>query len=277
MATVLKGTGAGLRRANEALERNRRDLEARVSERSEALRASQARIIHQEKMAAFGLLSAGIAHEVGNPLAAVSSLVQMLQRRDPDAYTSEKLDLAGRQLARIQRTIRELTDFARPAPAEAGRVSVVEIVEEVLGVAKYYHRTGDRDLSTRLAADLPTLVAPRDHLTQVVLNLVFNAIDATTKGGRIAVDASVERDHLILSVADDGRGITQEDRERIFQPYFTTKPRGTGLGLFVSKQIVEELGGTLEFCSAEGAGTTFRVALPVMRRGLGLVLQEAQR
>ena len=113
---------AEFERLNRELGSIREDLEKRVEERTDALRASQARVIHQEKMAAFGLLAAGIAHEVGNPLAALSSLVQILKRRRPDAYTAEKLDLAGRQLHRIERTIRELIDFSRPASATVSRV-----------------------------------------------------------------------------------------------------------------------------------------------------------
>ncbi len=262
LASLLKETEARLERANEALSRHGEELEGRVAERSAALRASQARVIHQEKMAAFGLLAAGIAHEVGNPLAALSSLVQMLQRRRPDDYTAEKLDLAGRQLGRIQRTIHELVDFARPASPAPGRVRLDEVLDEVLAVAKYYHRTGDRDFTTDVAHDLPTLAAPRDYLTQVVLNLVFNAIDATAKRGKIDVSIGVGPGHVTLTVADDGRGIAAEDRDRLFEPYFTTKPRGTGLGLFVSRQIVEELGGSIDFTSDPGCGTVFRVVLP---------------
>jgi two-component system, NtrC family, sensor kinase len=265
---LLKKAEARLERANETLEQHGAELERRVAQRSAALRASQARVIHQEKMAAFGLLAAGIAHEVGNPLAALSSLVQMLQRRKPDPYTVEKLALADRQLGRIQRTIRELVDFARPASPAPGRVRLDEVVDEVLAVAKYYHRTGDRDLSTDVPDDLPTLAAPRDYLTQVVLNLVFNAIDATTRGGRIHVAISESPGTVTLSVSDDGRGIAPEDRAKLFQPYFTTKPRGTGLGLFVSRQIVEELGGSLDFTSEPGSGTVFRVVLPAAVRSL---------
>ena len=142
-------------------------------------RASQARVIHQEKMAAFGLLAAGIAHEVGNPLAALSSLVQILMRRGPEAYTAEKLDLAARQLQRIERTIRELIDFSRPASTVISRVRVSEVVDEALGIAKYYQRTKQRSITTDVPADLPAVVGVRDYLTQVVLNLVLNAVDAT--------------------------------------------------------------------------------------------------
>ena len=179
-----------------------------MAERSAALRASQARVIHQEKMAAFGLLAAGIAHEVGNPLAALSSLVQMLQRRGPDPYTSGKLDLADRQLGRIQRTIRELVDFARPASPTTGKVRLSEVVEEVLGVAKYYHRTGDRQITVDVAEDLPAILASRDHLIQVVLNLVFNAIDATGKAGDDPCGCRSKTEKGIrMTVSDDGRGV----------------------------------------------------------------------
>ena len=264
LATLLRATGARLAQANAALERHGAELELRVAERSEALRATQARVIHQEKMAAFGLLAAGIAHEVGNPLAALSSLVQMLQRRNPDPYTSEKLDLAGRQLVRIQGTVRELVDFARPSPSASAGVRLADVVDEVLGIAKYYHRTGDRNLSAEVPGDLPPVRAPRDHLTQVVLNLVFNAIDATTRGGTIRLGAEERDGRLVLSVWDDGRGVSEADRPRMFRPYFTTKPRGTGLGLYVSRQIVEELGGSMTFASSPESGTTFRATLPLL-------------
>jgi signal transduction histidine kinase len=266
LSTLLKATGARLERANAALERNRAELEQRVADRTSALRASQARVIHQEKMAAFGLLAAGIAHEVGNPLAALSSLIQILQRRNPDSYTAEKLELADRQLGRIQRTIRDLVEFSRPSSATRARVSVAEVIDDVLGIAKYYHRMEDRVITKSVATDLPPVIAARDQLAQVVLNLVLNAIDATSRGGQIVVEAQPSGSTLSLRVSDDGRGINDADQARLFQPYFTTKPQGTGLGLFVSRQIVEELGGTLTFESAEGRGATFTVKLPATNR-----------
>jgi signal transduction histidine kinase len=250
---------------NAELAQARTDLERRVAERTDALRAAQARVIHQEKMAAFGLLAAGIAHEVGNPLTALSSLVQMLKRRGPDPYTAEKLDLAGRQLQRIERTVRELVDFSRPASTAVTRVRVGEVVDEALGIAKYYQRTKQRSITTEIPADLPPVLVVRDYLTQVVLNLVLNAIDATEEQGSIRVGAQREEDWLVLSVADDGRGISLADRGRLFQPFFTTKPHGTGLGLFVCRQIVEDCLGTLAYRSETGQGSTFFVRLPLER------------
>ena len=265
LASVLRATGARLERLNADLEQHRGELEGRVAERTQALRASQARVIHQEKMAAFGLLAAGIAHEVGNPLAGVSALIQMIRRRDPSPYTNEKLALAESQLTRIQRTIRDLIDFSRPASTTRGRVRATEVVDEALGIAKYYQRTKERAITTDVPGTLPPVRGVRDHLTQVILNLVLNAIDATGKGGSIQIRGELEGNSVLLSVADDGRGIATEDQARLFQPYFTTKPQGTGLGLFVCRQIVEEMGGKLEFTSVPGVGTTFRVHVPADR------------
>ena len=234
-----------LERLNAELAMARADLERRVEERTEALRASQARVIQQEKMAAFGLLAAGIAHEVGNPLAALSSLVQILKRRGPDPYTAEKLDLAARQLQRIERTIRELIDFSRPASTAVTRVRISEVVDEALGIAKYYQRTKQRTITT-VVPDRPADGHGRARLPDAGrLNLVLNAIDATDDQGRIHVAAQAEEGWLVLSVDDDGRGISIADRCRLFQPFFTTKTHGTGLGLFVSRQILEDFAGTL--------------------------------
>ena len=138
---------------------------------------------------------------------------------------------------------------------------MAEVVDEALGIAKYYQRTKQRSITTDVPADLPVIVGVRDYLTQVVLNLVLNAVDATADQGRIHVSARDEDGHLVLSVEDDGRGISVADRCRLFQPYFTTKAHGTGLGLFVSRQILEEFSGTLAFVSEPGEGSTFVVRL----------------
>jgi signal transduction histidine kinase len=261
LAGLLKAAGEQLQTLNSELVEMRARLEERVAERTDALRTSQAREIQQEKMAAFGMLAAGIAHEVGNPLAALSSLVQMLKRRGPDPYTSEKLELAGRQLHRIERTIRELIDFSRPASRALTQTRIVDVVDEALGIAKYYQRTKERVISTDIPASLPSVTVVRDYLTQVVLNLVLNAIDATDDQGRIHVRAEARDECLELSVEDDGRGISIADRCRLFQPFFTTKPHGTGLGLFVSRQILEEFSGTLTFRSEPGKGSRFTIRL----------------
>jgi two-component system NtrC family sensor kinase len=214
-------------------------------------------------MAAFGLLAAGIAHEVGNPLTSISSVVQMLERRDPDAYTREKLGLVTGQLARIQATLRELVTFSRPASDQRGRVSVRDVIDEALAIAKFYKGGKTRQIVVTVPEELPQLVGVRDQFVQVVFNLVLNAIDATGKGGRIGVSAwAGVGGGVTLTVADDGVGIDPAHRERLFRPYFTTKKHGTGLGLFVIRRIVEAHGGEVGVVSEPGKGTTFTVELP---------------
>ena len=173
LAGSLHAAGEELERLNAELAAAQTDLERRVEERTDALRASQARVIHQEKMAAFGLLAAGIAHEVGNPLAALSSLVQILKRRGPDPYTAEKLDLAGAPVA-ADRAHHPRADRLLPAGIH-GR-------DQVSDRRGRRRSPGDRQvlpahqaasITTDVPADLPTIRGVRDYLTQVVLNLVL--------------------------------------------------------------------------------------------------------
>jgi two-component system NtrC family sensor kinase len=261
LASLLKRVGDHLSELNRELEDHRTQLEARIAERTRELQEAQAHVLHQEKMAAFGLLAAGIAHEVGNPLTSISSLIQMLQRRDQDRYTKEKLTLISGQLDRIQTTLRELVNFSRPASTARSRVSIAEVVQEALHIAKYYKRTKGRRIEMSVPGHLPAVMGVRDQLVQVFLNLILNAIDATDTGGRILVRAEVEDDCLIVHVEDDGVGITAEHLPRLFQPYFTTKKHGTGLGLFVTRRLLIDHGGDIDVTSQPGQGTRFRLRL----------------
>jgi signal transduction histidine kinase len=263
MALLLKRVGDHLGRLNSALQENQAQLEARIAERTRELQEAQAHVLHQEKMAAFGLLAAGIAHEVGNPLTCISSLVQILQRRDCDDVTKEKLALVNGQLQRIQTTLRELVNFSRPASKERVHVSVSEILNEALNIAKFYSRTKGRTIDLAIPETLPGLFGVRDQFVQVFLNLVLNAIDATKKGGRIELRAAHKDNWLEIAVRDDGTGITPEHAARLFQPYFTTKKHGTGLGLFVTRKLVNDHGGSVDFESRTGGGTLFCVRLPI--------------
>src|SRR5262245_5398482 len=189
MSLLLKRIGEHLGRLNRSLQDHQAELEARIAERTRQLHEAQAHVLHQEKMAAFGLLAAGIAHEVGNPLTSISALVQMLRGREGDAYSQDKLALVSGELRRIQTTLRELVNFSRPASSERGRVSLRAVLEEALNIAKYYKRTKDRVLTLNVSEDLPPLSGVRDQLVQVFLNLVLNAVDATARGGRIELTA----------------------------------------------------------------------------------------
>lgn len=262
--TLLKSIGEYLAQVNAALQRQQAELEERIAERTAQLQEAQAHVLHQEKMAVFGLLAAGIAHEVGNPLTSISSIVQILQNREADDYTQTKLSLVSGQLKRIQTTLRELVEFSRPASTVRARVALGEILEEAVNIAKYYKRTRGRISVPPLPADLPPVHGVRDQLVQVFLNLVLNAIDAIDRDGRI--DVAVARVHgaVEVAVSDTGAGIPPEKTGQVFHPYFTTKKHGTGLGLFVTRRLVTDHGGDITFTSTPGAGTRFVVRLPTM-------------
>jgi signal transduction histidine kinase len=263
LGLLLKQVGSHLGRLNAALREHQAHLEARIAERTRELQEAQAQMLHQEKMAAFGLLAAGIAHEVGNPLTSISSLVQLLQKRGADDFTADRLALVSGQLQRIQTTLRELITFSRPASSERTRFALADVLDEALNIAKYYKRTKTRHIERHVAPELAPLFGVRDQLVQVFLNLVLNAVDATAKGGRIELRAEQQGNAVAVTVSDNGAGIPPEHAARVFQPYFTTKKNGTGLGLFVSQTLVAAHGGRIEFESQPGEGTTFRVVLPV--------------
>jgi signal transduction histidine kinase len=263
LALLLKRVGDYLGSLNLALQRNQAELEQRIAERTAELQESQAHVLHQEKMAAFGLLAAGIAHEVGNPLTSISSMVQILQKSESDAYTLNKLALVSGQLKRIQTTLRELIEFSRPASSQRVRVALGDILDEALNIAKYYKRTSGRIAPPELPPDLPPLYGVRDQLVQVFLNLILNAIDAVDRDGRIELSVRRCPGAVEVAVRDNGPGIRPEHGNRLFQPYFTTKKHGTGLGLFVTRRLVSDHGGTVSFESQPGRGTTFLVNLPV--------------
>lgn len=262
LAGLLKTAWGRLSELNAALRVNQALLEQRISERTRELQQSQALLVQHEKQAAFGLLAAGIAHEVGNPLAAISALVQMLNRRNPDDYTREKLHLVDDQLRRIQGTLRELVDFSRPATKERSLCDIHDMIGAALNIAKYYKRTKGKRIVTCFAPGLPKLRVARDQVVQVVLNLVLNAMDATDEGGTIELATWLTAGWLHVSIRDTGHGISAEQVKHIYEPYFTTKPTGTGLGLFVCKNIMEQvLDGKIELAESTPAGSKFVVSL----------------
>ncbi|MBL8815174.1 MAG: two-component sensor histidine kinase [Planctomyces sp.] len=267
---LLKAAGQRMFVLNEELKQNQKTLEQRISTRTKELQESQALLVQQEKQAAFGLLAAGIAHEVGNPLASISSIVQMLSRRNQDDYVKERLHMVDGQLQRIQRTLRELVGFSRPTNQQATSVDVHAAINEAMNIAKYYKRWKGKTVSTELAQGLPLIRSVYDQLVQVLLNLILNALDATEEGATITLTTQLIAEdgatpaRISILIRDEGHGISENAQIQIFQPYFTTKSTGTGLGLFVCRQLVQQtLRGEIRLVNSSTSGTTFEVLLPV--------------
>jgi signal transduction histidine kinase len=219
-----------------------------------------------EKMAAIGLLAAGVAHEVNTPLTGISSFTQMLlDRSEPDDPKKELLEKIERQTFRAAKIVNNLLNLARPSGGETGSVEINGIIGDVLSLLEHQLKMSKvqvrRDLSTT-----PLVVRGVEYkLQQVFLNLFLNARDAMPDGGRLSITTHEKGRDVVVEVSDTGVGIPSEHLARIYDPFFTTKGegRGTGLGLSVTYGIVQEHGGVLVCDSAHGEGTTFRLVLPL--------------
>ncbi len=269
---LLKKAGQRLALLNEQLKSNQQHLERRISARTRELQESQVMLVQQEKQAAFGLLAAGIAHEVGNPLASISSIVQLMSRKNTDSAVGERLQLVDGQLQRIQRILKELTRFSRPANEQLASADVHSAINDALNIAKYYGRWKGKTVVTSFAEGLPQIRTVHDQLVQVMLNLILNALDAMAEGASIEISTrllaaeSGRPERLAIRIRDEGHGISKDAQKQIFQPYFTTKDHGTGLGLFVCRHITRNsLGGDIELVRSDASGTEFEVTLPVQR------------
>ena len=220
-----------------------------------------------EKMAAIGLLAAGVAHEVNTPLTGISSFTQMLlERAEPGDPRTELLEKIERQTFRAAKIVNSLLNLSRPSGGETGRVDLNVVVGDVLSLLEHQFRMSKiqvrRDLS-----ESPVVVRGVEYkLQQVFLNLLLNARDAMPKGGWVSVTTRAENADAMVEVADTGAGIPSEHLARIYDPFFTTKPEGggTGLGLSVTYGIVQEHGGKLSCESDIGQGTRFKLVLPLM-------------
>ena len=219
-----------------------------------------------EKMAAIGLLAAGVAHEVNTPLTGISSFTQMLlEKSDADDARRELLEKIERQTFRAAKIVNNLLNLARPSGGETGPVDLNVIVGDVLSLLEHQFKNSRIQVRRDLQEGRIIVRGMEYKLQQVFLNLFLNARDAMPKGGWLSVSTRVKGDEAVVEVGDTGIGIPPEHLARIYDPFFTTKGegRGTGLGLSVTFGIVNEHGGTLSCESEPGQGTRFRLTLPL--------------
>ncbi len=238
--------------------------QATLKESLERLEAAEENLRRQDRLAALGEMSAGIAHEIRNPLGVISSSAQLLGRKIPAPADGVRqlLDIIQEETIRLNGLITDFLSFGRPARPVPSRVDLRTVaaraVEHLEGLA--------RERSIRVVAELPATpmsasVDP-DMIQQVLLNLLLNALDASRPEGVVTVRLLSEDGTLRLEVHDTGCGIAPENQSKIFNPFFTTKEKGTGLGLANAHRIIETHGGSLTVSSSPEAGTTFRITLP---------------
>ncbi len=262
------GTEVDLRKSNDEiglLANSFNEMSRKMAADIDELQRLNDQLIRAEKLAAMGTLAAGVAHEVNNPLASISSLVQMMRAQEGhSAETREKLNVISDQIQRITQVTKDMTNFARSRPAAKTESNINEIVQTALRLANFDKDFQNLEINTELGQNLAPVFADEDQLQQVFLNLFLNARDAMTDGGSLSVKTTDKTGEIVIEISDSGPGIAVSDRQMIFDPFFTTKApgRGTGLGLAVCYGIVTAHGGRIDVGENWPAGTKFSVILP---------------
>ncbi len=227
--------------------------------------------LHSERLAVIGTMSARLAHEIRNPLSSVTLNLELIRdevtaltKQNPTAggEARELLRSLDSEVKRIQRVTEDYLKFARLPRPRCQPVVLNDLLDQQLGFMSSLFATNHVKLVMEFVPDLPVLQADEDQLWQAVLNLIRNALEAMPTGGTLTVRTATRDGKVVLSVADTGKGITEEEHQHLFKPFFSTKVGGTGLGLPLTQQVVAEHAGTVYCESAPGTGTTFVIELP---------------
>lgn len=226
----------------------------------------QKNMMQQEKLMSIGRLSAGIAHEINNPLTTIMTSSMLLQEdTDPEDPIYKELETISKEALRCRNIVKSLLDFARQNQPVKKTQNINQIVSDTLFLVKKQAAFNDIKITTHLPENLPRTYVDRDQIRQALINLALNAIEATESGGEIlfTTKKDSQNDMIRISVRDTGCGISGEDLIKIFDPFFTTRETGTGLGLAITHGIIEQHGGKITVDSTPGEGTEFTIFLPV--------------
>jgi len=258
---------ADLQAAGNELRRARSELEIRVEERTRELREMQETARREERMAAMGSLVAGVAQEVRNPLFGISSTLDAFEARyGRDDSFKKYVEVLRRETDRLGSIMRDLLEYGKPPRLELAEHDLAEVVDEALGLCRELARSSGVVLAKVGSFDAGRVALDRSRIVQVLRNLIENAIQHSPKGGRVLVRGEREidgsRPRVRLSVKDEGLGFRSEDIPRLFEPFFTRRHGGTGMGLPIAQRVVIQHGGTLEAANDPAGGAIVTVNLP---------------
>ena len=231
---------------------------------NEQLKAASERLLSQERLAAAGQFATGMAHEIKNPLSAIKTFAQYLPEKYADpAFRQKFFRIVQSEIDRINTIVKELSDFAKPAPLQLQPVKVAELVKDTLTLLSDQCLKQGVEVRTSLSGNGTTIQADPQQLKQVLLNLLLNSLEAMARGGHLEVVSRAAPPYLTIRIVDTGDGIPPEHAQKVWDPFFTTKERGMGLGLAIVRGVVERHGGQIAIASAPGRGTTVEVSLPL--------------
>jgi len=251
-----------------------RQAARKIKEQQENLLQVQSDLVASQSMAAVGEMAAAIAHGIGNPLSSIRAAAQVAkldchacEGQDSQQKTLTTLDEIIQQVDRVQKRMRGLLNFAKPMEPHPGVVEINALLSDIVDVLRPRFAEAGVSLQLDLDKSLPQVRLDANHVEQIFMGLITNALEATPKGGRVTIRTNVCRGNgtdvsINISIEDTGEGIPVESRDRVFDPFFTTKPDGTGIGLPLAKKFVERNGGKIAISDGISGGAKFDVMFP---------------
>lgn len=230
------------------------------------IRELQERVKRSERLAALGSLAAGMAHEIRNPLSSIKGFAQFFLKKNPAGSVDHKYsEVMIKEVERLNRVITNLLDFARPKEPIKEKASIAELIHHNLDLIQQHADSKDIQIIADINEDIPQLDFDKDQMTQVLLNIALNGLDAIEEEGKLWVRCFRDQDDkiVVIEIEDTGDGIAEEELSMIFDPFYSTKKSGTGLGLAIAHRIVENHNGILSVKSNQESGTIFRIELPI--------------
>lgn len=236
----------------------------KLKHQTEVLVQTEEQLRHADRLSALGKLSAGIAHEVRNPLASIKGTAEIFSDKfKPGDKEYEFAKILIKEVNRLDKVVEELLDFARPKPLELKLSNINDIIQSVLKLTGHQISNSRIDLETQFAKDMPPVNVDPEQMKQIFLNLVINAVQAMPDGGALRIGSYQNGSEVVCEFSDTGMGISKEQQENLFTPFFTSKANGTGLGLAIAYKIIESHKGKIKYTTQENQGTTFVISLPI--------------
>jgi len=270
MEIITAKAGSEIKRmqAEEQLRLHNEELETLVKQRASRIMDLERRRMENEKLAASGRMAAAVAHEINNPLSCIKGgfmLIKDTISKDNRYY--EYVGIIDREIDRITRIVKQMYNLSKPYQGEISEFDAIAVIRDVIIMLKGYGNEHSVVINFKGLDDTVKVTLSEDHFRQILYNTVKNAIEASCEGGRVEVNVKTNDDRLNVIVSDEGEGMSEEIRSKIFEPFFSTKSKysdsGMGLGLATTKVIVESMGGSIDCISKQGNGTAFTITLPI--------------